>query len=438
MGDPLAIFGTTFPCDCGKVHRITTDTIQYAEDALARLPETLARVTHFRRVAVLMDARTRIAAGRDVAETLKAADWLVAEVVVPDTAESESPVCDETTKDTLDGVLPAVDIVVPVGAGVINDLGKWLAYERDIPFVAFATAASMNGHASANVAPTINRVKTLVRARPPRAVFSTPAVLREAPFEMTAAGLGDILAKSVSSADWRVNHLLFGDYYCDRTVGLIAEIEPLYLDHPEAIRERRPEALRALFHGLLLTGAAMTMAETSAPSSGGEHLVSHALDMLAMRDGHGHDLHGRQVGLGTILASELYRRLLALDKPSFDKVEESVDTAYWGTLAQEVEAHYRQKHERIYAARDTLRDPAQWDRVRAAVADIVRPPEMLRDCLQRAGAAYRAEDIGCSVCHLKEALLHAHQIRSRFTVLDLAWMAGILPDAADEIAEKWM
>jgi len=47
--------------------------------------------------------------------------------------------------------------------------------------------------------------------------------------------------------------------------------------------------MEALFHGLLLTGIAMTMAETSSPASGGEHLVSHTLDMMSSLDGVPHD-----------------------------------------------------------------------------------------------------------------------------------------------------
>jgi hypothetical protein len=31
-----------------------------------------------------------------------------------------------------------------------------------------------------------------------------------------------------------------------------------------------------------------------------------------------------------------------------------------------------------------------------------------------------------------------HEIRKRPTVVDLAWMLGILPDAADEIIDTWL
>ena len=65
------------------------------------------------------------------------------------------------------------------------------------------------------------------------------------------------------------------------------------------------------------------------------------------------------------------------------------------------------------------------------------PPGKLRDCLARAGAACSAEDIQCPPDRLLAALRHAHEIRSRFTCLDLARLLGILPHAADQIVRDW-
>jgi hypothetical protein len=31
-----------------------------------------------------------------------------------------------------------------------------------------------------------------------------------------------------------------------------------------------------------------------------------------------------------------------------------------------------------------------------------------------------------------------HEIRKRFTVVDLAWLVGVLPNAADEIIDEWL
>jgi len=431
------IYGQTIECDCGKTHHVEPERVIYESGALTRLPEVLSEYTSGRRIVLLMDIRTREVAGQEAATLLRDANWEVSEIVVPDPAQGASPICDDHTHDWLLRRIEAADVVLPIGSGVLNDLGKWIAFDLSVPYVCFGTAASMNGYASANVATTIKGVKSLLWSRPPRTVLSDPVVLRDAPYELTTAGLGDILAKSVSSADWRMNHFLFGDYFCQRSVSLIADIEPLYMDHPEDVRERKPRAMEALFHGLLLTGIAMTMAETSSPASGGEHLVSHTLDMMSSLDGVPHDLHGRQVGLGTVLASEVYRRVVGLESPDFSRASVGIDKEFWGALGDEVETHYAQKVERLRKAVEVLSPGDSWDRLREEVKPFLRSPERIRNCLKRAGAAYRAEDLGCSRERLLRAVLHLHEIRSRFTVIDLARLVGILPPAAAEIVEEW-
>jgi glycerol-1-phosphate dehydrogenase [NAD(P)+] len=455
-----SIYGTSFPCQCGRRHVVRPEEVIYSADAVSRLPEVCAKYVAApaggrRRCAVLMDARTRAAAGERAAAALRAAGWQVNEVMVPDRTDGglaagppagglgrqgsrpRDPVCDDITKAALAARLGAVDLVVPVGSGVVNDLGKWLAFDAGVPFIPLATAASMNGYTSANVAPTIGGVKTLLRAAPPPAVLAEPPVIAAAPYEMTASGLGDAMAKSVSSADWRLNHLLFGDYYCARGVALIAEIEPLYLDHPQAIRARHATALAALFDALLLTGVAMTMAESSAPASGGEHLISHSLDMMSALDGRPHDLHGRQVGVATVMAAELYRRVLAIESPDLCDAPAAVDGAFWGRLADGVAEEYACKSDRLRSAKAALASGETWDNLRADLSAMLRPPQRIHACLAAAGAACSAEDIGCPRERLLAALGHAHEIRPRFTILDLAHLTGILPAAAEEIVEQW-
>ncbi len=433
------LYGKRIECECGRTHHVQPAEVLFARDALDRLPDLCARHAAGRRCAAVMDLRTRIAAGFDAERALARAGWEVDPVVLSDGYHCESPVCDDVTKLALATryEVRQADLILAVGSGVVSDLGKWVAFDAGKPLITFATAASMNGYASANVAPTIDGVKSLVRARPPAAVVADPLVLAEAPHELTAAGLGDVLAKSVSSADWRLNHQLFGDYYCPRSVNLIAEIEPLYLDRPEAVRDHDREALGALFDALLLTGVAMTLAETSAPASGGEHLVSHTLDMLAVRDERFHDLHGRQVGVGTILASELYRRVLAVESPDLHAPPAGVDRAFWGPLADVVSEQYAAKSDRLAAAGQRLAEGGTWDDLRGALAEMVRPPERIRDTLAAAGAATGAGDIACDRPRLRAAFRHAHEIRPRFTVLDLAHLLGILPAAAEEIVEQW-
>jgi len=431
------IFGKTIACECGQTHHIEPQTVIYADDAAARLSAFCLRKAQGRRAAVLMDVRTRQAAGEALVQAFRSDGWAVVEILADDRDEAHPPVCDEVTKSALAERVERPDLIVSVGAGVLSDLGKWIAFEAGVPFAAFATAASMNGYASANVAPVIGGIKTLVRARPPRAVAASPTVLQDAPYELTVAGLGDVLAKSTSTADWYLNHKLFGDYYCRRSVSLIVEVEPLYLERPEAIRRREPEAMEALFRALLLTGAAMTMAETSSPASGGEHLISHALDMLSWLDGHPHDLHGRQVGLATVLTAELYRRVLEVDEVRPIDPLPRVDRKFWGPLADAVEGQYAAKLPRLWRAKEILARRETWRQIRGELQPMLRPAGTIRNCLRRARAAWRAKDIGCEMDRLQLALNHAHEIRNRFTVLDLARLMGILPACSEEILRSF-
>ena len=429
MNTTNSIFGSSFKCPCGKVHDIQPGHVAFHDDAVAQLPGFIPPPPL--RIAVICDERTRAAAGLEACEVLRAAGYAVAEIVLESPA-GRWPICDELTHAWIAGRLDNPQMLLACGSGVISDLAKWVAGDLGLPYVCLATAASMNGYTSANVAPTIGGVKSLLRSRPAAAVVSTPGVLKSAPYEMTAAGLGDVLAKSVSSADWLMNSRLFGDYYCAQAVGLIAQIEPLYLECPKALRAGDASATEALFQALLLTGAAMTMAESSAPASGGEHMISHTLDMMDSLDGAGHDLHGRQVGVGTVIASELYRRLLAIERPVF-REPPAVDAKFWGALAPSIQQEYAKKLPRLAQVAKSLSTGDAWENLRAELSAMVRPSEVIRDCLRDAGAAWRPADIGCDAARVRTALLHAHEIRSRVTVLDLAWMTGIMPAAAEVV-----
>jgi glycerol-1-phosphate dehydrogenase [NAD(P)+] len=334
--------------------------------------------------------------------------------------------------------MPPADIALAVGTGVVNDLTKWSAFDKEIPYAVFATAATMNGFTAANVAPTIKGVKTLIRARAPLAVFAIPSVIVEAPFELTAAGLGDTIAKPISTADWIFNNLFCGESFCRYCSEIINSLEPYYLDRPGDIRDRKPAAIEALFNALLYSGIAMTVIGTSAPASGGEHLFSHTLDMMSSIDGIEHDLHGRQVGLGTIFASSLYERILKIEKPVCHSYPGDIDSKFWGPLAENVQQQYEQKLPMLQTIRAKLAEGKIWGEFLAAARQQVRSPAQIKNCLKAAGAAHTFSDIRCSRERLLAAALHMHQIRKRPTIIDLAWILDIMPGAAEEIIDSWL
>ena len=435
--NPEKLLDTTFDCECGRSHKVPIKSIIYAEDAIERLPEVLGSLVSGRRIVLVADKRTRAIAGERAKEALEQTGFSVLDIIIPDTNHG-GPVCDDTTHAWLNDLMPPADIALAVGSGVVNDLTKWSAFDKDIPYAVFATAATMNGFTAANVAPTIKGIKTLIRALAPLAVFAIPSIIVEAPFELTASGLGDTIAKPVSTADWKFNHLFCGESFCRYCSEIINSLEPYYLDRPGDIRDRRPAAIEALFNALLYSGIAMTVIGTSAPASGGEHLFSHTLDMMSSMDGVEHDLHGRQVGLGTIFASALYERILKIEKPTCHPYSGYIDETFWGPLAGNVRKEYEQKIPMLRTISEKLADGKTWDSFLATVAAQVHSPEQIKNCLKTAGAAHTFADIGSSRERLLAAALHMHEIRKRPTIIDLAWILGIMPGVAGEIIDRWL
>ncbi len=96
-----------------------------------------------------------------------------------------------------------------------------------------------------------------------------------------------------------------------------------------------------------------------------------------------------------------------------------------------------QKLPRLRQARELLSKGGRWDKLRRRLGEIVRPPELIADCLRRAGGACRAEDLGMDRRRLLDAFGHASQARARVTILDLAALMGIMPSAAREIIDQW-
>ncbi len=431
------LLGTTFTCGCGCSHAVSTRSLIYAENALDRISGVLGSLISGRNIVLVADVRTWELIGGSAREALEREGWSVPHIIVPDT-NGGSPVCDDVTHGWLNERLPHVDIALAVGSGVISDLTKWSAFEHDLPYAVLATAATMNGFTAANVAPTVKGVKTMISARPPLGVFAVPSIIINAPFELTAAGLGDTIAKPVSTADWLLNHMLCDEYFCRYCSEIINDLEPYYLGKPGQIKNREPGAIEALFTTLLYSGIAMTIVGTSAPASGGEHLLSHTLDMMSGVDGVAHDLHGRQVGLGAIFASALYDRIFQIESPACRALPNDIDESFWGVRAENVREQYEQKKPTIQTIREKLNNTDTWRAFRDIAKQQVLAPHVIKNCLRSAGAAHTFAQIGCSRARLLDAVAHMHEIRKRPTVIDLAWMLGILPHSAGEIVDTWL
>jgi glycerol-1-phosphate dehydrogenase [NAD(P)+] len=435
------LLGKTFQCECGREHTVPTEHFHYVSGAAEFLTTTVGQYVSEPAYVILADERTYEVAGRLVASHLKSADALVRTFIVPD-KDGHSPVTDTNTRDYILREAPSASAYIAAGSGVINDLTKWIAFEKQKPFFSFATAASMNGYASANVAASINGLKVLYHGSPAKGVFAIPGIIENAPFELTTSGLGDALAKPVSSADWKLNQVLFDEYYCQFSVDLLDSLVAQLLESSARIADRQPQAIRTLFETLFYSGVAMTIVGTSVPASGGEHLISHTIDMTSAVHGKGHDYHGRQVGVGTILTTALYEWVLSVESPDFQIPGQGIAGEFWGPLSDVVGKEFKKKGPKYELAVQKLSQPGAWDDLRTALSDFLVPPRRIKDCLKQAGGAHRVSDLrvdgqAIPFDQFLDVFRYAYQMRERFTILDLCVLLGITDTQMREIMAQW-
>lgn len=409
----------------------------YDKDAPNALASSLRAIVNGK-IRTLSDQRTHQICGDACISALKNAGFEVDSTIVQDLANGSSPVCNDITREALRPQLGHPKAIVAIGSGVINDLSKWLAADLGTPYAVLATAASMNGYSAANVAPTIAGLKSLFRANAPVCIAAIPSVIENAPFELTASGLGDVIAKPVSTADWILNNVLFDEAFSPAVAAIIDSIEPIYTNNSINIAAREPVAIKALFDALVFSGCAMTLQGSSLPASGGEHLISHTLDMMSHLDHTRHDLHGRQVGVATIFAAALYERFFQLEAPCFHLPKLDYKREDWGDIAPAIQAEVDKKIPRLQEACSLLSNPSRLNDLKSRLLPQLRSPQTIKSCLNRAGAAHRLNDIGCSRDRFLTAVFRAPAIRSRFTSLDLALLSGVLYAHAEQIIDTYL
>ena len=430
--------GQNFDCPCGNTHEIRTRMAVIEPNVAERIPGFLPALVPGERILLVADRNTWTAAGEALSDVLGA---------------SHSVDCCLLRNDSTGHIHASVDLVeeiitaypdeydgfVAVGSGTVNDLTRAVAHRRERPYFVLATAASMNGYTSAIVALLEDGLKTTRTATPPVAVFADPAVLAEAPSELTLAGLGDLVSKPFCGCDWRIASLVKGEYHCDVPDQLLSVPFARALDVFPWLANGDPEAITELFRLLLVSGLSMAISGTSSPASGAEHLLSHYWDMVRLRDGEPLNLHGAQVGVGSLIIDRLYKEIFELDfqdvsfvaNPNLDSAKHEIEERF-GSLAPGVWPQWEAKLA-ARTERDLERLCRQESLIKGEIERTLAVGRKVRSVLTAAGAPTQAEQLGITTTELDDAIRQGRKIRNRYTALDVAAELGVLDAFADRI-----
>ena len=451
--------GKQIRCSCGRIHETTVKCIDIARGAAGRLTGHI-RELGYTKVFLAADQNTWEAAGCTAWQALEEAGLAGGKLVFQ---RDSDLIPDEQAVGELEVALPMdADLVLAVGSGTINDLCKFISTRNHRDYMIYATAPSMDGFTSTGAALTLNHVKTTLDVLGPVAVIGDTEVLAGAPMEMISAGLGDTLGKYTALADWKLAHLINGEYYCEEIVHMVEEALSSVRELSGKLSERDPDAVEALMKTLVLTGLAMSFAGCSRPASGSEHHLSHFWEMRFQMEGRKQILHGIKVGIGLITILKLYHQLAekAVDFRALKAAagelaaEEGAGQTAAGSLhdrkswEEEIRREYRDAAEGILkleekAGKNNEEDrlkrldvmEANWPEICRIIREDLPAAEEAEKLLLSVDAPVNPEQIGISPDLVEKAVRLAKEVRDRFTVLQILWDLDLLEDGAKTAAE---
>lgn len=418
--------------------------LRYGDGAGAECGRALTDLSARGPVAILHDGVPKPAAHGDLLEvvttSVEEAGYDHFPVIAPD--PGHGVVLDEPTVASVQSDVASAGAVVTVGSGTITDLGKAVTPEGTV-LVAVQSAPSVNGFSDPLSVLIRSGAKSTVPTRWSDALLIDEGALLRSPAHLVGAGVGDAIAATSAVADW----VLAGDLGAGEAAEVDEVADVRTAVDALAAGPDAPGAMPALVDALTRGGLVLGHLGSTAALSGCEHLLSHILDMTALAAGTDHDLHGRQVGVATVLATALWDVALA---EGLLRVEPAA--RYPEDLAEQVRAVWLRADPSgalgATCERNVLRKQQRWaqapgirideDRARE-VAALTAAPEVVVATLKAWGAPCRLGDLDPAVDgETGRWALHALPfMRDRLTLADVLVMNGTwTPDLIERVIAR--
>lgn len=415
------------PCSCGRKHEIVVDDIIIESGAISQLPDILKRPAYADKKSLVMicDENTYEAAGKQVEELIPGLKKIV---LNPENLHANEHGV-EAAKKGLDEVGGA-DLMIAVGSGTIHDITRYHAYEMKIPFFSVPTAASVDGFVSTVAAMTWHGFKKSFTAVSPVVVVADTDIFKKAPLRLTASGVSDLLGKYTALADWKITHLLTGEYICDEICSMEYEALDRLKESLDGLTTGDADAYENLMYGLLLSGLAMQMTGNSRPASGAEHHMSHLWEMEVI-NGPLDALHGEKVSVGTMLAAREYKRIAEAVRDG-----KCYADPYQGMEEKLIRDTFGKKGLYEKTIEENTPDPMEMvsaDRLNASlykIADIIDEiPEVeeLDKILKNGGCVRTVQDIGLTEDIIPLTMELSPYVRNRLSFMRVRKMLNIEP-----------
>jgi glycerol-1-phosphate dehydrogenase [NAD(P)+] len=269
---------------------------QVNEDIIDQIPVFLKRAgSRFKKILVVSGSSSSIRYANIVLNTLEAHQYVVHRNDLA-TVEALKEYC----------LTNNVDLLIGVGGGSILDMVKRVSLLVDIDNLLVPTTISNDGLVSPIAVIKDETDRTLsLPGKTPFGVVVDVNIIRNAPQRFLQAAAGDILSNISATNDWVLSSLNTGERIDDLPY-MLSRSAAFALLHHESKDINNRNFLKQVVHCQINSGISMSLAGTSRPCSGSEHLIIHAIDYEKLSE---NTLHGYQVGSISIFCLYLQKKL---------------------------------------------------------------------------------------------------------------------------------
>ena len=418
-----------FNPELNRVMKVDYDRIVFErslDGAEADLVQSLGLGETF---AVVCDAATHDALGGRVTKNIMSLGPV-------DTIVLDHPHADLATVEELKKKIADYEAVIAVGSGTINDLCKYATAQQGRRYCVFGTAASMNGYTSSTASMNLpSGLKVSLPGQAAKGFFVDLEVSAAAPGYLTAAGFADCMARSVAQVDWWMSHRMLGSEYWSSPYLIQDEDERILNSRAGLLPNGNIEAMASLYRVLTLCGLGIAFTGMSHHGSMGEHQISHYIDCFA-HGRHPGTLHGQQVGVASLTMARLQHQFLDSDTPPQIRAtvidEDDMARRMGSAIAKECAAEWCKKAFTPESA-DAFNEKIEaiWPELRAELQAFTIPVSEMHAMLEAAGCPKTSEELGLDQEFYREAVRHNHEMRNRFSFVDIASDSGLLADFAE-------
>jgi glycerol-1-phosphate dehydrogenase [NAD(P)+] len=245
---------------------------------------------------IVAGEKTKKIAGDLVADTLKDDGYEVQFALVGDANGEDLKIVENTAKEV------KASFLLGVGGGSKIDLAKMAGKDLGLAFISIPTSASHDGIASGRASIKGKTGPMSLEAKVPLGVVADTAIILKAPYRLLASGCADVISNSTALMDWEFARRLRNEEFSRSAYALANYTAQTIIDNADLIRPDLEESVWIAIRPIIISGISMSVAGSSRPTSGSEHMFSHALDVIAP----GRALHGEQCGVGCIMMMYLH------------------------------------------------------------------------------------------------------------------------------------